>query len=321
MPLTTPEQIQKAQQAKKIAELSQSIRKKHAALKTGKFEDAETLQKLFKPVTTSLANIKVKTEESKPNLVQPIIPKTIKAQPDASEGEKSQNALRSPISILMKMQKSIDDIDKSIDKAYGDYDYEDDYNDDSLYPKLAIQYVTDFMNQSYKIDRFYGPQYDNTKSKWWLGKKCIDFEKETGDIIINKTNRFAGTDGLYQLIFYDNPKHSIDDLESYKAILNRTGAHLNSAGKLKYSSTNKYINIIRPLMRKDEPAATSTPAKGSGMRLKYNTKPVEYIFWDDPNELVDRLRLLLASKDAGNTSHDNEIISIINELKEANIIR
>lgn len=44
------------------------------------------------------------------------------------------------------------------------------------------------------------------------------------------------------------------------------------------------------------------------------------MYWDDPNELVDRLRLLIASQSAGHTGHNNEIISIIEELREANII-
>ena len=47
---------------------------------------------------------------------------------------------------------------------------------------------------------------------------------------------------------------------------------------------------------------------------------LDYVYWDDPNELVDRLRLLLAPQAAGNPSHTNEIISIIEELREAEII-
>ena len=47
---------------------------------------------------------------------------------------------------------------------------------------------------------------------------------------------------------------------------------------------------------------------------------LDYVYWDDLNELVDRLRLLLASQAAGNPSHTNEIISIIEELREAEII-
>lgn len=45
-----------------------------------------------------------------------------------------------------------------------------------------------------------------------------------------------------------------------------------------------------------------------------------YVFWDNPNELVERLQLLIASESAGNTSHTNEITSIIEELREAQII-
>lgn len=44
------------------------------------------------------------------------------------------------------------------------------------------------------------------------------------------------------------------------------------------------------------------------------------LYWDDPNELVERLKLLIASKDAGNTGLDNEIISVVEELRESGII-
>ena len=47
---------------------------------------------------------------------------------------------------------------------------------------------------------------------------------------------------------------------------------------------------------------------------------IDYVRWNDPNELVDRLRLLESSLQAGNNAHDNEILSIIEELREAGII-
>lgn len=55
--------------------------------------------------------------------------------------------------------------------------------------------------------------------------------------------------------------------------------------------------------------------------LKNIKKNTELVYWDDPNELVDRLKLLIASKTAGNTNLDNEILSIIEELKEAGVIQ
>lgn len=53
--------------------------------------------------------------------------------------------------------------------------------------------------------------------------------------------------------------------------------------------------------------------------IPYNQNIV-YEYYDDPNELCDRLRLLIASKGAGNTNHDQEVNSIIEELKERGII-
>ena len=47
---------------------------------------------------------------------------------------------------------------------------------------------------------------------------------------------------------------------------------------------------------------------------------VHYVTFHDLNELVDRLRLLEASHQAGHNAHDNEILSIIEEFREADFI-
>jgi hypothetical protein len=46
-----------------------------------------------------------------------------------------------------------------------------------------------------------------------------------------------------------------------------------------------------------------------------------YFYYSDPNEIVSRLKLLLASTLAGNDSHKKEIKVIENELRELRIIR
>ena len=58
----------------------------------------------------------------------------------------------------------------------------------------------------------------------------------------------------------------------------------------------------------------------SYMIARKNNVPIDYIYYDDVNEIVDRLRLLIASKSAGNNNHTNEIMSILEELREANVI-
>ena len=59
--------------------------------------------------------------------------------------------------------------------------------------------------------------------------------------------------------------------------------------------------------------------KGEGF-MDLNLEKPNFIYWDDPNELVNRLRLLISSTMAGHSGHNNEISSIIEELREANII-
>jgi hypothetical protein len=51
-----------------------------------------------------------------------------------------------------------------------------------------------------------------------------------------------------------------------------------------------------------------------------NNYPINYVYWDDPNELVERLRLLVASQTAGHSDHNNEIVSIVEKLRESGII-
>lgn len=53
--------------------------------------------------------------------------------------------------------------------------------------------------------------------------------------------------------------------------------------------------------------------------VPYKNK-TDYVYFDDPNELCDRLKLLISSKSAGNTNHNSEINSIIEELYELDII-
>lgn len=53
--------------------------------------------------------------------------------------------------------------------------------------------------------------------------------------------------------------------------------------------------------------------------IPYNQNIV-YEYYDDPNDLCNRLRLLMSSQGAGNTNHNQEINSILGELYERGII-
>lgn len=159
--------------------------------------------------------------------------------------------------------------------------------------------------QSLDVDKTYGPK-KLANGDIILGNKEVKFNQNT--IIIEGTS-YPSTSGLIQLLFLKSPRIYIDnDLKVYKSILIQTSAHLTADGATVKKTGKKYSNIISKIF----------PSGGElFMKLQKNN----LVYWDDPNELVDRLRLLLASKAAGNTGVSNEIISIFEELREAGLIK
>lgn len=137
------------------------------------------------------------------------------------------------------------------------------------------------------------------------------------------------TRGLYDLLFKkvaDFNKVTEDDKRLYKTLLLKTNAHrrdFNPNKPIKSNKGMKYLQIIRPLFKLTKQRSLSEEIAVSGEGLPFLKKvkaDVSYVYWDDPNELVDRLKLLIASRDAGNTGLDNEIISVIEELREAGFV-
>ena len=72
---------------------------------------------------------------------------------------------------------------------------------------------------------------------------------------------------------------------------------------------NRIMEVTKHKIRK-----RLTKQTGKGVKKNYVTLP------SDPSELVDRLTLLIGSKDAGNTGVYNEIVSICDELLKKKII-
>jgi len=152
-------------------------------------------------------------------------------------------------------------------------------------------------------DKLYGPKkYADGVIK--LGQEEVKFKNNA---ITIKDVSYQLTPGLVELLFSRYPMQYTDnDLSTYKSILIQTSAHLTLDGtKIKKGGT-KYKQIICKLF-------------SSGMGVNLQTHNL--VYWNDPNELVDRLRLLLASQSAGNTGVSNEILSIFEELHESGITK
>jgi len=185
--------------------------------------------------------------------------------------------------------------------------------------QLGQKYMTAILSQdkNTQMDYVYGVKFSDDGIM--LGEKHFDVDKN--DNIIIDGVKYRGTPGLYELIFKKIPDDEIyteDDLLKYKSILMATNAHRrgNKAyNPLLGTRGYKYKHVIAPLF----------PVKKTGKgilprAMTLNNNRIDYVHWDDPNELVDRLRLLDASRRAGNNAHDNEILSIIEELRETGLI-
>jgi len=159
--------------------------------------------------------------------------------------------------------------------------------------------------QSSDLDKVYGPK-KLPNGYIILGEKEIKFLENT--LLIDGTV-YSSTSGLNLLLFLRNPLvYTDNDLELYKSILTQTSAHLSKVENKVKNGGSKFTMIISQLF-----------PSGSGLSMKLQKNNL--VYWDNPNELFDRLRLFIASKAAGNTGVSNEIISIFDESREAGLIK
>lgn len=173
-----------------------------------------------------------------------------------------------------------------------------------------------------------------------LGNDTVTVRGEDPDLLYRVNGRnFPITNGLTQLLLEGKPNsrtYNNADLKVYRDMLLHTSAHKYQFRRygtvVRDINSPKYNNIIKALFPSSSTAASDhgldyTGAGGCMKRPQTIYKSVikkggfNYTYWDDPNELVNRLRILFASKSAGHTGHENEMISIIEELREAKIIK
>jgi hypothetical protein len=195
------------------------------------------------------------------------------------------------------------------------------------FDEVPRQYI-DAMNRdrTKEFDHRTGIRHDDIQEKFLVGASEVKFVGS--DITVNDAF-YKTTPGLYQLLFKNNPKnYTQEDLYTYKTILDSSNAcrvNFHPRGQIQGSRSNKYKSIIAPLYFEQQaiyktPKTARKKTLGKGMFKEVFDKPIDYVYWNDPNELVNRLRLLVASQSAGHTGHSNEIVSVIEELREANII-
>lgn len=177
---------------------------------------------------------------------------------------------------------------------------------------------------SNNYDNIYGPYINSHNKKLMIGNKKMHIDEEY--ITIGKKN-YINTPGLVELIFRKIPDQKLytnDDEQNYKNILLETNAYRKNFDDNNIVNSNnsiKYVKLIKKLIILPDRLRRGKHYKlGDGLLNRVSNKKKDYVYYDDCNELVERLKLLVASKAAGNNAHDNEINSIIEELKESKII-
>ena len=153
-----------------------------------------------------------------------------------------------------------------------------------------------------------------------FGVNKIDGHHHIGDtqVIIHKNNiiidneKFMGTPGLWDLIMLKEPPekdYSEKDYKNYARILIKT--HVLHQGN---NPNNPY------------PKSSKSYKWNRFLRHIWEYRGVEFegegivIMSSDPNALLERLDLLLASQKAGHTGVGNELVSICDELKRQGVL-
>ena len=268
---------------KEYLELKKKIRDNFLSERIGESELQTSLSKFYKPITeTQKTTTREITEGLKP----------------IREG-------------IEKLPEAILTIKEEEEKEEEEEEEEEDKEKDESIGDIAYVYLNNpFRDKTFGIREEEGHHY--------IGNKHVIIDNN--DIIIAENGeRFIGTPGLWELIMSINPKKYTDqDYDDYNDLMVMTNAlHRNNDEdnpNPKSSRSYKWIDILSPIWFKKK-GGIFFPEKKKGQEGKGVV-----VIPSDPNALLERLDLLLASQEAGNTGVRNELVSICDELKRQGVL-
>ena len=188
-------------------------------------------------------------------------------------------------------------------KATEEEEEEKEEEDESV-GEIAKDYLSmEFRDKKFGIRKEKGHHY--------IGKMHVIIKDN--DIVIPKTGeRLEGTTGLWELIMSKNPKYFSEmDYDNYRYLITTSKVlHRGDNPKNPYpkaSGSFKWVYLLRPIWFGKKP------------KIGYEGEGV-VVIPSDPNALLERLDLLLASQKAGHTGVRNELVSICDELKRQGVL-
>ena len=289
-----------------IVKSREAIKRKYKQLRQDKTDVEKVLGETFKPIVSPLEKLVDATKKKK--AVKLVAKETSNVEELSSNNEDEEES-----------QNDLDETVKRADVSFETAESGQDDEDETEFVKQS--YLQTLEKRPNLLDNIYGIRIEDNVLK--IGDSPIYFKKTYVKV---QNENYPKTTGLLQLLFQKQPDMmhiGSNDIENYRKIVEMTNAfrrNYSETQPLRKSNSNKYKDFIGPYFDK----STSRNVSGSGLLPKYKIARkdmrMDYVYWDDPNELVDRLRLLLSELEAGNQSHTNEIHSIIEELKEAGYI-
>lgn len=311
-----------------IKMLSDSIRKKNLALKVGLMARNRYLEDTFKPIIDPLN--KLNDTVSRPSL---------SAQEENKQYVEKQETLGTEMSDpdIESMSKTTDSATEEeeeeikTDKAGegGDSDSqlesESPTNVSILSQEignkgpLSRKYILKMLHGARPRPKYhvYGARLESDGLRIGDSKLTVD----DNDNIKVKGQVFKGTAGLFQLIFEPVPKkYSKNDLKNFKFLCILTNSHRKAyspSTPVHRNRSEKYTKIIAKLFSNYRGKHRKSTGKGMSMKSVYDTN---IIYYNNVNKLVDRMRLLYESIQAGHTGLNNEMVALTEELKSRGYI-
>ena len=151
----------------------------------------------------------------------------------------------------------------------------------------------------------------NVEGLYYIGNKQATIVNNN---ILIDDEKFKGTPGLWELLMSKNPYNFNDnDYDEYAKLMVKTNAlHRGNNPNNPYpkSSGGDKWYLIRKIWAYREDIKKKGGYEGKGV----------VVIPSNPNALLERLDLLLASQEAGHTGVRNELVSICDELKRQGVL-
>lgn len=321
-----------------LVKLTDAVRKKYKSLILENQSIDRYFESFTKPIVVPIEKavntiIKRQSKEAAQVMENPIKQEqSVKKEEDKEENKfqtkkVGRNKLASSASSITDDDEDDDTLNRTLDRS----------TQTETPESLTQTYLYKLNDPSVRnsLDSTYGVKYDG-RGGTTIGSEKISFTKT--HVILNE-RAFKATRGLLELLFMKAPNNTVvtnDDLKSYKQILLESKAYRQMYSLEKPINANrgqKYVNVISVLFPStsratragstsdtadaaDNGSSSSKTQQGRGLVGRKNPLP----YTNNLNSLVNRLRVLWLSTNAGHTGHADEISYITDTLRDYRVI-